>query len=136
MASITAPAAIFIGPSSDGHADAPRELPELQVSSSAFLTALSSRSVTPVRAIPTTSVSAVQPRIKLSARLAVVLLLYTVECFRQPAFWCILSCLLFSRLYLVNAPLFMATGSVVVCRMPQQNLHQLDRHTNPPTLTN
>ena len=69
------------------HADSPCELPELQVSSTACLAALSSRSVTPARAIPTTSVSAVQPRIKLSVRLAVVLLLYTsVECLRQPAF--------------------------------------------------
>ena len=96
----------FSGP---GHADAPRELLERQVSSRAYLAALSLRSVTPPRATPTTSVSAVQPRIKLSARLAVVLLLYTVECFRQPAFWCILSCLLFSRLYIVKAPLFVAT---------------------------
>ena len=61
----------FSGP---GHADAPRELPELQVSSSTYLAAHSSRSATPVRAIPTTSASAVQPRIKLSVQLAVVLL--------------------------------------------------------------
>ena len=45
----------FFGPSSNGHADAPRDLLELQGSSSAYLEALSSRSVTLVRAVPTTS---------------------------------------------------------------------------------
>ena len=79
----------FFGPSSDDHADAPRELLERQVSSRAYLAALSLRSVTPPRASPTTSVSAVQSRIKLLVRHAVVLLLYTVECLRQPASWCV-----------------------------------------------
>ena len=58
----------FVGPSSDGHADAPRVLPKPLVSSRAYLAALSFSAVTPVRALPTTSVSAVQPRITRSMR--------------------------------------------------------------------
>ena len=84
------------------HADDPRKLPEPQISSSACLAllffVLLHQCVQSLR-----PVSAVQPRIKLSGRLAVVLLVYSVECLRYYGLWCVLSCLLFSRLHIVNA---------------------------------
>ena len=86
---MTPPAPIFRH-SSDGHADASRELPELQVNNSVLLAAIRSRTVTLVGAVAKTSMSPMQPRIELLMHYAVVLLPNAVECLRQLGFWCVI----------------------------------------------